>query len=120
MDSSLFHALKSAAEAAKEAAVYPTEAYDVATLELKYPHDVISVAPPTAKAPPLRPGETRATKLTDAVYAAIRRAQLGGPKGRVGCSIIVHEGVYVDAAGEILCLQTPERFSLKCFSHPNF
>ena len=94
MDLSLFNSLKSVAETAKKAGVYPTEAYDVATLELKYPLNIISVAPPTATAPPLRPGETRVAKLTDAVYAAIRRAQLGGPKGRVGCSIVVHEGVY--------------------------
>ena len=98
MDLKFFHLLESIA-AAEQKYDFQTQNYDIATLELKYPQNVITVAPPAPKVPPRRPppGETRMTKLSDAVRTALRRAANGGANGRIGCSIVVHEGVYVDA-----------------------
>ena len=67
--------------------------YDEA-VDLMYPENVIVVASPTGKAPPPAPGETRVRRLSDAVDAAVLRARVGGAKR---CSILVHEGLYIDA-----------------------
>ena len=90
---------------------FRTEHYEFAALELNHPQNLISVAPLVGKVPPPLPGETRVTKLSDAMYTALCRARNEGTKGRKGCSIVVHEGVYVDAltpAGNF-----PKEFSLE-------
>ena len=100
MDLNLVTLLKSVAAAEKNLD-FRTQTYEVGSLELKHPRNVITVAPPFGNnnnnAPPCRSGETRATKLSFAVRAALLRALNGGPNGRAGCSIVVHEGVYIDA-----------------------
>ena len=88
--------------------------YDVAALELKHPQNVISVASLVGKAPPPLPDETRVTTLTDAMYTALCRARNGGTNGRMGCSIVVHEGVYVDPFDDkTLAENFPKEFSLE-------
>ena len=96
MDLNLFKMLKSVSEAEKRLG-WQTQSYDISSLELKYPKNVITVASPTGNAPPPLPGETRVTKLHDAIYTAQLRAINGASTGSAtGCSIVVHEGVYVD------------------------
>ena len=111
MDKNFFTSLQSIAAVSKRENLR-TQSYDVGTLELKFPRNIISVAPPTAKAAPLLPGETIVSKLSIAVYTAFMRALNGGPNGRVGCSILVHEGVYVNALGWKMP-RLPEGFSLE-------
>ena len=113
MDLNLINMLKSVAVAAKKAMTFPTEAYDVMTLELEHPQNVISVAPPAAKTPPILPGETRVTSLSSAVYSALLRASAGGVNGRAGCSIVVHEGIYFGALEKIPRLEVPDDFTLE-------
>ena len=103
MDWKFLDTLKSIA-AAEKAHNFQTESYDVAAFELKFPKNVITVAPAVGKAPTPLPGETRVTKLSDAIYTAFRRARNGGANGRIGCSIVLHEGIYVDA------LETARKF----------
>ena len=112
-DWNLINLVKSVAAAAKKSKVFPTKAFDLATLELKYPQNVISVAPPAAKASPILPGETRVTSLSSAVYAALLRASAGGVNGRAGCSIVVHEGIYFGALEKIPRLEVPDDFTLE-------
>ena len=112
-DLNLFNLVKSVAAVAKKGKVFPTKAYDPTTLELKYPQNIISVAPPTAKASPILPGETRVTSLSNAVYAALLRARLGGVNGRAGCSIVVHEGIYFGALEKIPHVEVPDDFTLE-------
>ena len=97
MDLNFYSLLRSVATAEKKHDLRTEIFYDVATLEVKHPHNVITVVPPAAKAPPPLPGETRVSKLSDAVRTAVLRAANGGANGRSGCSIIIHEGIYVDA-----------------------
>ena len=59
---------------------------------LKHPDNVIVVASPTGKAPPKAVGEVRVDQLSK----AIRRASILSSLGDSGCSIVVHEGMYVD------------------------
>jgi len=113
MDLNLINMLKSVAVAAKKAMTFPTEAYDVMTLELKHPQNVISVAPPAAETPPILPGETRVKSLSDAVYTAFLRAANEGANGRAGCSIVVHQGIYIDPLAAIRSLEDLEDFSLE-------
>ena len=110
MDSKFFNTLKSIA-AVEKSHGFLTVTYDVTTLELKYPLNVISVAPPVGQAPPPLLGETRVTRLTDAVFTAFRRARNGGANGRIGCSVVVHEGVYVDGFDK--AWKFPADFSLE-------
>ena len=111
MDANFFATLKLIA-AAEKRHNFRTRSYDVAALALKHPQNVISVAPALSKAPPPRlPGETRVTKLSDAIHAAVRRAREGGVKGRSGCSILVHEGVYIDPLSAVG--NFPKEFSLE-------
>ncbi len=96
MDLNLFNMLKSVSETEKRLS-WQTESYNISSMELKYPNNVISVAPPTGNAPPPLPGETRVTKLHYAVYTARLRAINGARTGSAtGCSIVVYEGVYID------------------------
>ena len=72
---------------------------------LKHPELVIVVASPTGKAPPPALGEMRVDKLSE----AIKMALIAGKQfGRKGASIVVHEGLYVDAT-------IPFRFSSLIF-----
>ena len=90
MDLETFNLLKSVAATEKEYNVR-SECFDVSTLDLKFPKNVITVAPPISNAPPPLPGEIRCTKLSTAVCTARLRAENGGPMKK-GCSIVVHEG----------------------------
>ena len=67
---------------------------DIPVVELKYPQNVITVASPTGKAPPPSPGERRFTKLSEAINTASDMAINGITNS---CSIVVHEGFYIDA-----------------------
>ena len=67
---------------------------DIPVVELKYPQNVITVASPTGKAPPPSPGERRFTKLSEAINTASDMAINGITNS---CSIVVHEGSYIDA-----------------------
>ena len=92
MDVDFLNLLKSIASAEKTHNLQ-TDSYDPATLELKYPENVITVASPTGKRPPRAPGEMRLRTLSEAVEAATLRATHGGGKC---CSIVVYEGIYID------------------------
>ena len=59
---------------------------------LKHPDNVIVVASPTGRAPPPAAGERRAGQLSTAIKMACVFSKLGRP----GCSIVVHEGMYID------------------------
>ena len=111
MDLNLYNLLKSMAATAKND--FRTQTYDAATLELQYPQNRITVAPSSRHSPPLLPGETRVTKLSHAIGTALLRARNGGANGRLGCSIVVHEGVYIDAIGMIPVIEVPKSFSLE-------
>ena len=60
---------------------------------LKHPDNVIVVASPTGKAPPSANGEKRVTTLTQAVQLSFMEHFLYGTSG---CSIVVHEGMYIN------------------------
>ena len=60
---------------------------------LKHPDNVIVVASPTGKAPPSANGEKRVTTLTQAVHLSFMEHCLYGTSG---CSIVVHEGMYIN------------------------
>ena len=62
-------------------------------LVLKNPDNVVVVASPTGKAPPPGVGETRVTQLSKAIMTANALSL----SGRRGCSIVVHEGLYIDS-----------------------
>ena len=59
---------------------------------LEHPNEVVVVASPTGKAPPPASGEFRVKTLSKAVQAALCKSRMG----RSGCTIVVHEGLYVD------------------------
>ena len=59
---------------------------------LEYPDNVIVVASPTGKAPPAAIGERRFASLSEALFRAVFTSQFGFK----GCSIVVHEGMYID------------------------
>ena len=59
---------------------------------LKHPENVIVVSSPTGAEVPLAPGYRKVASLTKAVKMASVLAKLGG----VGCSIVVHQGLYVN------------------------
>merc|ERR1719187_2114074 len=59
---------------------------------LKHPDNVVVVASPTGKAPPPAVGERRVDQLSK----AIKTASIFSSLGKKGCSIVVHEGLYID------------------------
>jgi len=59
---------------------------------LKHPKHVIVVASPTGKAPPPAVGERRVSLLS----TAIKMASVMSSNGKKGCSIVVHEGLYIN------------------------
>ena len=77
------------------------------------------MAPPSGNAPPAAPGETRVTKLHDAVRTAqlrgLNAVRNGARTGAVvGCSIVVYEGVYIDPFRQIpMAGEGPTSFSLE-------
>ena len=95
VDKNFVKTLQSVAAAEKTDPRFTSKHYDVAEVKPMYPENVIVVASPTGNAPPRAPGETRVDKLSYAVLAAFLRATMG----RKRCSIVVHEGVYIDALG---------------------
>ena len=62
MNLKIFKMLRLIAAAEKDYG-FETDSYNVTTLELKHPKNVISVASPVGKAPPTLPGETQHFKL---------------------------------------------------------
>ena len=103
MNRRFFELLQSVAEAERDPHFFANH-YANPRLNLMYPDNVIVVASPTGKAPPPAPNETRVTKLSHAVRAAVLRSDIGGK----GCSILVHEGVYID----------PLQFIPPCYTVP--
>ena len=125
MDLELFKMLQSISDAEKRLGRdMRTESYDASTLELKYPHNVITVASPTGNAPPPLPGETRVAKLYDAIYTAQLRAVNAAKNNGTAksCSIVVHEGIYIDTFDQIPLedVPCPEDFSLEIVGIKNF
>ena len=59
---------------------------------LKHPKNVIVVASPTGKAPPPAAGEKRVAQLSTAIKMASDLSSIG----KRGCSIVVHEGLYIN------------------------
>ena len=102
--------LQSVAEAEKDPR-FSSKNYDVADVKPMYPENVIVVASPTGNAPPRAPGETRVDRLSYAVLAAFLRASVGLKR----CSIVVHEGVYLDPLKNIPTIGEPPGI-LKDFS----
>ena len=73
---------------------------------VKHPDNVIVVATPTGKAPPPVKGETRVNTIGAALQLAGRRF---AREGRKGCSIVIHEGIYIDPIGP-MAFSLLERF----------
>ena len=63
---------------------------DQVPVVLKHPENVFVVASPTGDAPP--PGERRIEQLS----VALRLALASSERGFKGCSIVVHEGMYIN------------------------
>ena len=83
---------------------------DEVPVVLKYPDNVVVVASPTGKAPPPAFGENRVTKLSEALV----RASFSSFFGFKGCSIVVHDGMYIDPLPEDKLRRPPkEGFSLE-------
>lgn len=59
---------------------------------LKHPDNVIVVASPTGKSPPPQVGETRVAHLSKAIEMAAYLSRFS----LQGCSIVVHEGLYIN------------------------
>jgi len=78
------------------------------SIVLKHPDNVLVVASPTGEAPPPVPGERRFSKLSQAVFYSFSLAR----SGVLGCSIVVHPGMYINPMHMLSSAPEPEQFKL--------